>query len=291
MLLGIIFRRKALGIEMSLARRVAFMGEHRPSIRSRLEALRLLRQQIARKAVSGFRADETQDLRYRDLQNRRTERRALESELAREVSDINPLKLSAINLHSVASVLPADSALVEFVKFRRYDFASLPSPAKNMWQEYRYAAFVLLAPEAVRLVDLGDAGAIDRLINQYRSSIDQAAKGQDRGLVTDEAHSEDRSASPGIALRAAVFDPLKTSLGSTSRLILAPDGELTRLAFETLPLDDGKRYLIDNYRMSYVDTGRELLRSRVAPNPPSSSPVVVADPHWVSGACGLLPSL
>ncbi|MDQ3565604.1 MAG: CHAT domain-containing protein [Pseudomonadota bacterium] len=283
-LLEIIFRRKALGLELSLARRVALMSERKLSIQPRLEAYRLLRQQIARKALRCSSANESPNRQYRDLQNRQTERREEEAALSREISDVNPFAetLGVISLHAVASALASSSALVEFVKFRRYDVASMQIHENNRWQEYRYAALVLLAgaPQAVRIIDLGDAGTIDRLINQFRSCIIGRADVQYRGLVSDEEPSTVPLESPGLALRAALFDPIRRIIGDISHVILATDGELTRLPFEALPLDSGTRYLGDDYCLSYLDSGRELLRSRTGSSTLASSPVVIADPDF-----------
>lgn len=179
LLLGIILRRKALGIEMSLARRAASMSDHKPSIQSRLEAYRLLRQRIARTSVQGLSKSETPEMRHRDLQNRYAQRRELEAALARELAVTSPLEktLEAIDVHTVASALPADSALVEFVKFRKCDFASTQLAAQNRSREYHYAALILLdgMPTAVRVIALGEADIIDRLVAQFRSCIMRAA--------------------------------------------------------------------------------------------------------------------
>ncbi len=260
------------------------MSERKLSIQPRLEAYRVLRQQIARKALRCLSASETSDRQYPDLQNRQTERREEEAALSREISDVNPFEetLSVISLHAVVSALPSSSALVEFVKFRRYDVASMQIHENNLWQEYRYAALILLAgaPQAVRIIDLGDAGTIDRLINQFRSCIIGRANVQYRGLVSDEEPSTALMESPGLALRAALFDPIRRIIGDRSRVILATDGELTRLPFEALPLDSGTRYVGDDYCLSYLDSGRELLRSRTGSSTLASSPVVIADPDF-----------
>ena len=283
-LLEIIFRRKALGLELSLARRVALMSERKLSIQPRLEAYRVARQQSARKTLRCSSANESPDRQYRDLQNRQTERREEEAALSREISDITPFEetLGVISLHAVASALPSSSALVEFVKFRRYDVASMQIHENNLWQEYRYAALVLLAgaPQAVRIIDLGDAGTIDRLISQFRSCIIGRENVQYRGLVLDEKPSTALMESPGLALRAALFDPIRRFMEDRSRVILATDGELTRLPFEALPLDCGIRYVGDDYCLSYLDSGRELLRSRTGSSTVASSPVVIADPDF-----------
>jgi len=60
-------------------------------------------------------------------------------------------------------------------------------------------------------------------------------------------------------LRVAVFDPIAGRLGDCRRLVLAPDGALTVLPFSVLPTDDGNR-LIDDYKINYVTTGRDVLR-------------------------------
>src|SRR5207249_1080138 len=57
----------------------------------------------------------------------------------------------------------------------------------------------------------------------------------------EEAHIRE-----GRALRKMVFDPLLTVLQGRRKLLLAPDGDLTRLPFEVLPTDDGE-YLLDEY--------------------------------------------
>ncbi len=80
-------------------------------------------------------------------------------------------------------------------------------------------------------------------------------------------------------MREALFDPLLPALGSGKRLLLAPDGDLTRLPFEVLPTDDGRR-LIDEYRISYLGAGRDVLRFGAAVSGQAGAPVVAADPDF-----------
>ena len=240
-LLEVIFRRKALWIEMALAQRDASMRGRSLSIHRRYEALRSLRQEIARNTVQGLSADETPDVRYRELHNRDTERRELEVALAREVAGLNPFgkRLGGIDLHAVASALPSNSALVELVKFRRYDFESIQSSGRDSWQEYRYLAVVLVdgAAHAVRIVDLGKALTIDRLMTRFRSCDHAGCKCTGPWVRFRRRTIAGCARVAGMALRAAVFDPLTPALGGRSRVILATDGELARIPFEALPLD------------------------------------------------------
>jgi CHAT domain-containing protein len=63
---------------------------------------------------------------------------------------------------------------------------------------------------------------------------------------------------------------------------LAPDGDLTRLPFEVLPLETGG-HLIDTYHISYLSVGRDVLRRRATGGRPSSDPLVIADPDYDLG--------
>ncbi len=87
------------------------------------------------------------------------------------------------------------------------------------------------------------------------------------------------SISDGAALRAALFDPLLPAIGNRKRLLLAPDGDLTRLPFKALPSDDGRR-LIDDYQISYLGVGRDALRFGAASSGQPTAALVAADPDF-----------
>jgi hypothetical protein len=68
------------------------------------------------------------------------------------------------------------------------------------------------------------------------------------------------STDKGFALRAALFDPLVGALKDRKRILLAPDGDLTRLPFEVLPVNKDGQCLIDEYFISYLSTARDIVR-------------------------------
>jgi CHAT domain-containing protein len=77
--------------------------------------------------------------------------------------------------------------------------------------------------------------------------------------------------------------PLRNQLTEVSHLILAPDGKLNLVPFEAL-IDAQGHYELERYLVSYLSSGRDLLR--LAAHRPSRSPaVIVADPDY-----GPLPS-
>jgi CHAT domain-containing protein len=76
--------------------------------------------------------------------------------------------------------------------------------------------------------------------------------------------------------------PLRASFGDATRLLISPDGELNLVPFEAL-VDDGGRYLIERYAMSYLTSGRDLLRMQI-PRLSRSNPVILADPLFGEAA-------
>jgi hypothetical protein len=62
-------------------------------------------------------------------------------------------------------------------------------------------------------------------------------------------------------------------------LLIAADGDLTRLPFESLPTGNG-RCLIDDYQISYLSCGRDVLRFDTGVTGRPGHPLVVADPDF-----------
>src|SRR5262249_11367435 len=114
----------------------------------------------------------------------------------------------------------------------------------------------------------------------FRGGVMEATRSRVRpqsagGEVPSPAETQGR----GTWLRAAVSDRLIPALGGHARLLIAPDGGLSRLPFEVLPRDDGGR-LIDDYQISYLTCGRDVLRFGTEATGQSGEPLVVADPDF-----------
>src|SRR6185503_1538114 len=72
-------------------------------------------------------------------------------------------------------------------------------------------------------------------------------------------------------------------LGETRTLLLSPDGGLTLSPWGALVDEDG-RYLVESYSLTYVLSGRDLVRYASQPAPARQPPVVVGAPDF--GAVG-----
>jgi hypothetical protein len=75
-----------------------------------------------------------------------------------------------------------------------------------------------------------------------------------------------------------VLAPLEPHLGDARHLLLAPDGVLNLLPFDAL-VDEGGRYLIERRSLTFLTSGRDLLRPLARTAAPAP-PVVVADPDY-----------
>jgi CHAT domain-containing protein/Tfp pilus assembly protein PilF len=161
-----------------------------------------------------------------------------------------------VMLAAVRSALPANSALVEFVVFTPRGLQSGKS------RPPRYLAYLLPARGQPKYVDLGEAAIIDRAVGVWRKAL----RNPKRMDVKRRAR----------ALDEKIMRPVRSLLGETRHLLIAPDGQLNLIPFAAL-VDERKRYLVERHTISYLTSGRDLLRLQTR-EPSQSAPLVVANP-------------
>jgi tetratricopeptide (TPR) repeat protein len=276
----LVLRRKGLAGEAESALRDEMRGRSRPELRPKADHVRSLREKIARKTLSGP-GPEGVAAHHDLLASWSEEKERLEAELARAIPAMRlELRMRELSGQMVRSLLPAHSALVEIVRFGLLDFELLQAGEERPAANYRYWAFVVRPEphESLRLVDLGAAEEIDRLVARYRNAV--VRSGFDRDLATEApVPTQTAEFEAGTDLRAMVFDRLRPAIGDTRRLFLCPDGDLSRLPWEVLPVTPDRR-VIDDYEISYLGVGRDLLRLPVQPAHDHTAPLVVADPDY-----------
>ncbi|HEX5702277.1 MAG TPA: CHAT domain-containing protein [Pyrinomonadaceae bacterium] len=111
-------------------------------------------------------------------------------------------------------------------------------------------------------VELGDARVIDKQVSQFRAAL------QDR--------TSRNSKEVGRALYEQVMQPIRTLLGDSGHILLSPDGGLSLIPFSAL-VDEQNHYLIEKYLITYLTSGRDLLRS-LSPGQTLNRPLVIANP-------------
>ena len=196
----------------------------------------------------------------------------LETKLAEAVGLVaQTIRERNLTLTDIARSLPPQSALLDFIQYRRYDFAA----KTDNWKAQHYAAYVTfpLARDStnvvVERVDLGDAAPIDDAVGVIAKRF---AAGQYRAKDLPPAFQR---------LSDLVYVPLAKHLTNVSHLIICPDGQLSRLPFEMLPV--GNKFLVEEKTISYVTSGREVVRlAGSKSNIQNSKSLVMGNPDLIS---------
>ncbi|WP_313655865.1 CHAT domain-containing protein [Planktothrix agardhii] len=282
--LNVVLQRKCITATALAAFNFAIYSERYSHLQPEFQRLRSLREQLTHLMfdppfIQPQEPQEQYRLRRREHQQLvaelQQECEQIEKQLASQVPEIQ-LQDQETDRRAVALALPEGSALVEFVRFNVYDFKA------NKWQPSQYLAFVLPAqqPDAVQMILLGDAEPLERLIKVFRETISELRL-NDLGLRQKAKPPQQKSyQEAGIKLREAIYNPIleQVNLAEYSHLIIAPDYELCIVPFGILP-EEG-RLLIDHYQISYLSTGRDILRGTIETERPASPPFIMADPDF-----------
>ena len=228
-----------------------------PADRQRLDQLGAATSQLARMVLTV--PEEVQPQQYRKaLSELEGRKERLEAELSAHDAEFRT-QTQPVTLAAVQALIPAQAALIEYVTYRPLD------PRIDGERAYgapHYAAYVIRGSGPPRGVDLGPASPIDEAIERLR----EALRDPKRSDVTTHAR----------AVAARIFWPVRPYLGDAARLLVSPAGALNVVPFESLVDDDG-RYLMERYTVSYLTSGRDLLRMRVKRGN-GNPPLVIADP-------------
>ncbi|MBX9685425.1 MAG: CHAT domain-containing protein [Candidatus Obscuribacterales bacterium] len=165
-----------------------------------------------------------------------------------------------VTVEQVQREIPANAALVEFQTYRVLDAKA--ANRSERFGERHYAAYVLSRKGPPAVVDLGDCSSIDRSVAEFRTAI--------RKIRSDEFKQKSRE------LDKLLMQPLRSLLKDTQTLLLSPDGTLNLVPFSALMDAEGK-YLIENYSIDYLTSGRDLLRMGEG-DPSRQGTFIIADP-------------
>ena len=166
-------------------------------------------------------------------------------------------------LADVKTAVPGDAALLEFSIYRPFD----PRAAFESSRQFaapRYVAYVVRHDSDAAWKDLGATEEIDRLVDRFRTALADPAR-SDVSNVSAELHGR-------------LIAPLLPFLGDAAQLLISPDGSLNLVPFEALRSTDG-RYLVEDRAVTYLTTGRDLVRM-LAPRPPPGRSVLFANPAF-----------
>jgi CHAT domain-containing protein len=182
-----------------------------------------------------------------------------------------------VEIATVQAQIPAHGVLVEYSRYYPFD---VRADQDNRWGAPRYAAYLLFPNGDIQAIDLGDAAAIDNAVENFITLL-QDPRADLRATIVREINPEVVEDAGGI-LQTLLLDPIAPYIQDRQHLLISPDSQLNRLPFEALVTDNGQ-YLVEQYQISYLSSGRDLLKFDVVE--PSSEPaVIVANPDYESAS-------
>ncbi len=253
-------RSRAMVLDEMAARRGAGLGQDSPAALS-AERFALARQRLANLIVRG--PGEIPAARYAELvEEARNESEAAERTFAEQSAEFRAERSRArIGLQEVAAGIPPDSALVSFV---RYDRTIFPMPVAGpgssvgtrpaLQEVPSYVAFVVRPGASLTAIPLGGAGAIERLVAEWRRGIAAAGGGSTNSPVPVRS-----SRVSGAALRKQVWDPVANHLDGVVRLFIVPDGALSLVPFAALPVGTTSYLLETGPVIHYLSAERDIV--------------------------------
>jgi tetratricopeptide (TPR) repeat protein len=279
--LDFVLKRKALTATSLAAQNEALYSNRYPHLKEKFSQLSKLNAQLVNLTVSAAQRQDFADFQKK-LAQLEAESNDLQKQLAAQVPEIQ-LSEQLPDRFAVAEALPIDSVLVEFVRFDFFNFQAVPAKGETQWYRARYLAFVLKAglPDAVQMFDLGEAEVIDELISVLRLQLSDSSKKTLGWASILKLPTKEYDLSTAIQLCQLLFGNFREALEGYKHLILAPDGNLNLLPFQILPLDEtGKHLLMDEYTISYLGVGRDILRSGIKTERTADVPLIIADPDF-----------
>jgi CHAT domain-containing protein/tetratricopeptide (TPR) repeat protein len=174
--------------------------------------------------------------------------------------------VTPVTLERVRQALPGDTVLLEWFRYVPVDRKAEVSGTPH------YAVFVVGRHGKIVTIDLGPAQPIEDLIGEYRRALSDPTTTYHMDIAKE--------------LSQKLIKPLRPHLRHVERLLFSPDAALNLVPFAAL-VDEHGEYLVQHFEITYLTSGRDLLRMANEP-PPRSGAVVLADPSYgTSGGEGL----
>ncbi|MRG97214.1 CHAT domain-containing tetratricopeptide repeat protein [Polyangium spumosum] len=255
-----IFQRKGRVLDVMASSLAALRQRLDPAEAKLAAELAAARAEVARLAMRGPAGAPLEAFKA-ELGEREEAARALEEKIGAQ-SEVFRAEETPVSIERVQAQVPAGTALVEIALYtpRRSADVDMPSPEGPA----RFAAYVLDASGKVAFVDLGESAPIEEATKALREALTAALDQDPR--------------KPARALDALVMQKIRPLLGGKTRLMIAADGALSLVPFAALVDEEGK-YLVERYEISYLTSGRDLLRlARTAPE--RAGAIVLANPAF-----------
>ena len=254
-----ILRRKGRALDAMTEQLAALRRRSDPQDRALLEQLEAARSKLATLVLNGAGRQTSETEQRVAIAKLEAEAQRLEAAVSERSAEFRA-QSQPVTIESVQAATPAGAVLIEIVSYLPFN-----TQAKNRSERYgaaRYAAYVLSKEGQPKWVELGDAAAINSDVAALR-----------KVLISPRSTNAKQV---GQTLYGKVMRPILQLVGDTHRLFLSPDGDLNLIPFGAL-VDEQDQYLVENYSITYLTSGRDLLRLQVHTKS-KQGPVIFANP-------------
>lgn len=252
-----ILRRKGRVLDALSNIIVTLRQKQTPEIQTLFDNLAEKRSQLASLSFKGM--GKLKPLVYQELiSNLEQNIRQLEGDLSSQSAEFRTINQS-ITLESIQKIIPKNTVLIEYLVYNPFNVE-----IKEIGKPH-YVAYILHSEGEPQGIDLGETETIDKLIEKLRIDLADIGKPEDLANNAQKLHQ-------------LIFKPLLPLLDGKKTLLISPDSQLNLIPFVALKDEQGK-YLVEDYSISYLTSGRDLLRLETQFKPQSNA-VIVANPTY-----------
>jgi CHAT domain-containing protein/Tfp pilus assembly protein PilF len=259
-----ILRRKGRALDAMTEQLAALRRRSDPQDHALLEQLDTARSKLAYLVLNG--AGKSSEADYRAaIAKLEAETQRLEASVSARSAEFRA-RSQPVTIESVQKAMPSGTTLIEIASYQPYN--ALAQKRAERYGKPRYAAYLLSNEGDPRWVDLGDAAEINAEVATLRNEL--------RNPRTTDVKQVGRQ------VYEKIMRPIVQLLGNSHELFLSPDSDLNLIPFGAL-VDENGRYLVENYSITYLTSGRDLLRLQVHADT-KSGPVIFANPLFNQGS-------
>ncbi|MFM2120728.1 MAG: hypothetical protein RL722_2196 [Pseudomonadota bacterium] len=200
------------------------------------------------------------------LANLAEEEARLETDLANRSRSFQQA-VQPVTLQRVQAALGARDVLIEWTRYE--PFNPKGKKGKDKWGSPRYAAYLITRDRPPEVVDLGPADTIEAATQSLQQQLLRPV-GDPRPAAARELHR---------LVMQPLLAPLAKLQPQPGQVLLSPDGALNLVPLAAL-VDDEKRYLGERFALSYLSSGRDLLKLQDNSAAPRSGITVMANPDY-----------
>lgn len=269
-----IFQRKGRVLDVMAGTSLALRKQFSGADAKLFDEVAAARADVARLAIRGPAGAPLDEFRA-DLAKREEKARMLEEKLGGQ-SDVFRAEQIPVTIERVQAAIPDDMKLVEISVYVPRKASEAGAGARL--GPARFAAYVLDSNGKIGFVDLGETAPIEQAAIEMRRMLSSPDRGDPKSAAK--------------TLDALVMAKIRPLLGNKTRLLLSADGALSLIPFAAL-VDESGKFAVEKWELTYLTSGRDLLRLSRQSRVRTSPAAVVANPAFGSkergaSALGLL---